>query len=199
MLPNDARRVLYVGTRISEREVGGREQLSGLLRRALQASISDEIQIVDLRRAKVTAWTALLAIFRGYVDGISSAVLGRVTSDIQSGSIDTVFLDGSNLGAIAKVVKRAHAGVEVVSFFHNCEARFFLGAFRRKPTLRSLAVMIANWRAEAMAVSHSDRLICLSERDSSMLGGLYGRRGTDILPMAMSREISYHLSLKIAL
>jgi len=104
---------------------------------------------------------------------------------IDEGRANTLLLDGSNLGSIARAVKRARPEVEVITFFHNCEARFFLGAFRQGKSLRSAGVLAANYLAERRAVHFSDKRICLNKRDSDVLSSVYGKGATHLLPMAM--------------
>ena len=90
------------------------------------------------------------------------------------------------MGAAAKIIKQQCPTVEVSTFFHNVEAQFFLGSFKHSKTLRALAVLMVNFLAERKTVYYSDKLICLSDRDSSLLRRLYGRAATHISPMALA-------------
>ena len=95
-------------------------------------------------------------------------------------SIGRIFLDGSNLGRLARAIKN-NSHVEVLTFFHNVEARFFLGALKQYRSAHALGVLAANYVSERMAVRYSDRLITLSKRDSAGIADLYGRAATDVL------------------
>ena len=127
----------------------------------------------------------LRGAIRGYVDGIDNASLGEILERIETERIDTVFLDGSNLGAAAAAIQATRPDVRVITFLHNVEARFFWGAFRSRRSLRSLAILVANAIAERKAVRASDVLVVLSERDSAGLGRLYGRRADVVAPMVL--------------
>ncbi len=83
------------------------------------------------------------------------------------------------------VLKRRMPGVEVITFFHNVEARFFWGSWRMRRTLHALGVLVANTLAERKAVKYSDKIVCLSQRDSRLLNRLYGRGATHIAPMVL--------------
>jgi glycosyltransferase involved in cell wall biosynthesis len=74
---------------------------------------------------------------------------------------------------------------EIITFFHNVEARFFLGSFWQVKTIRALVVLVVNYLAERKSVLYSDKIICLSERDSGLLKRLYGRSATHVSPLAM--------------
>jgi glycosyltransferase involved in cell wall biosynthesis len=56
-------------------------------------------------------------------------------------------------------------------------------------------VLIANYLAERKAVRHSDKIICLSERDSRLLRKIYGRSATHISPMALEDKLPTGLDL----
>lgn len=131
-----------------------------------------------------------LAAQGGCIDGITPASSAAVLARIERDRIDTVWLDGSNLGHLARSIKRARPAVRVIAFCHNVEARFFAGALRAAPSLHGAAVVFANWRAERLAASHADCLVALSERDSAVLQRLYGRAADHILPMAMVDQVS---------
>jgi glycosyltransferase involved in cell wall biosynthesis len=128
---------------------------------------------------------AALQALRGYIDGITPDSEEAIVARIGAERIERVYLDGSNLGRLARAIKRAHPKTEIMTFFHNVEARFFAGALRQRPGPRPLAILIANWNAERLAARYSDRLIALNQRDSDGLTRLYGRAATDIVPMAL--------------
>jgi glycosyltransferase involved in cell wall biosynthesis len=130
----------------------------------------------------------MLRSLSGAVDGVSSSAERQIMARIAEERITQVYLNGSNLGYLARRIRRASDNPRLLTFFHNVEARFFLGSLRRRPSARAAGVLIANYRAERMAVRFSDRLIALSARDSVGLRRFYGRAATDILPMAMADE-----------
>jgi glycosyltransferase involved in cell wall biosynthesis len=116
-------------------------------------------------------------------------VVRAVADRVRAEQIDFVYLDGSNLGRLAPEIKRVSPRTQVLTFFHNVEARFFLGSLRTEKNLHALGVLAANFRAERDAVRHSDRLITLSERDKAGIRRLYGRAGTDILPLSIEDKL----------
>lgn len=164
---------------------GGRELLSRLTRDALADICGPRLAVLEIAPDPVTGWRSVDAVFNGYIDGLSREVVANATAKVKADAVGTVFIDGSNFGALAAALKREFSDVRVVTYFHNCEARFFLGAFRQLKSVRSLGVLLANFLAERSAVQSSDMLICLNERDSEQLFRLYGRSATHISAMAM--------------
>lgn len=176
--------LIYVTSHGPESSVGGREQISRLHGEVLLELFGDGFAMIVLD-GTVGAGGKL----RGYIDGVSRSSIESLIAQITRWGPRQVFLDGSNLGRVAEGIKKAVPQVEVLTFFHNCEARFFLGAFRKKWRPRALGVLIANYVAERRAVRHSDKLICLNSRDSRQLQGLYGRGATHLSAMALQDRL----------
>jgi len=130
-----------------------------------------------------------MGAFNGHIDGLTRPLIQNALQRIQRELVGKVFIDGSNLGEFVKAVKRSFPTVEVVTFFHNVEARFFLGSLNQARSMRALAVLAVNYFAERKSVRFSDKIICLSERDSHLLRRIYGRAATHISPMAMQDKL----------
>ena len=177
----DARRVLLIHATDPAAPPGGRAMLSRINARLLRELLGDDL--VDFR-LPVRPGTPRGAI-RGHVDGIDDSSLGDILDQVRTARIDTVFFDGSNLGAAASAIKTARPDVRVITFFHNVEARFFWGSLRARRSVRSIAVLIANYIAERKAVRASDVLVVLSDRDSAGLHRLYGRAADVIAPIVL--------------
>lgn len=173
------KQVFYItnGTRGSG--VGGREQLSELHRQVLLDLFGEDFECIVL--SDVASFGKLF----GYLNGVSRGSIDLICRRILESGCKQVFLDGSNLGRLAEGIKRRFPDVEVLTFFHNCEARFFFGAFRLSKSPRALAVLFANYLAERSAVRFSDKRICLSQRDGDQLVRLFGFGATHISAMAM--------------
>ncbi|MEF2072045.1 glycosyltransferase [Consotaella aegiceratis] len=167
---------------------GGRELLGKLNRDVLQSLYGSELVYIDLPARNLKDIRGYLSAFRGHMDGLNAETIRSALAIIDGESAEKVFLDGSNLGGIIPFIKRRRPAVEVITFFHNVEARFFWGSFLARRTPRALAVLMANYLAERKAVRGSDKIVCLSERDSRMLKRLYGRGATHIAPMALEDQ-----------
>jgi glycosyltransferase involved in cell wall biosynthesis len=167
---------------------GGRELLCQLNHDALKEIYGDRLLLLELPRSRLRGFQSIIGAFRSHIDGLNDAVIHNALQTIQKEKVAKVFVDGSNLGAFVKIVKRELPNIEVSTFFHNVEARFFLGALRQTTALgalRALAVLIVNYLAERKAVRYSDKIICLGTRDSRLLQKLYGRAATHVSPMAL--------------
>jgi hypothetical protein len=189
MSRNRAYRLLLVTNELQERPAGGRELLCRLNHDALKEILGERMEVLELPRRPIQGVKPVVDAFRGHIDGVSRSAIAEALSAIRAGNIDKVFVDGSNLGGFVKAVKQGCPAVEVSTFFHNVEARFFFGSLRQRLTLRALGVLVANYLAERRAVGFSDKLICLSERDSRLLRRLYGRAATHVSPLAMRDQM----------
>lgn len=128
-------RLLFVTPARADVAIGGREQLSALHRRALSDLLASDFHACPLPQAGGSVVRKL----RGEIDGVSDARITEILGAIDREEIDTVWLDGTNLGLIAKAVAEGRPHVRIISFAHNVEADFFAASLRRAPSPRSHA------------------------------------------------------------
>ncbi len=172
---------------------GGRELLCKLNYDSLHSIYSDRMVLFELMDGGLRDLCSIINAFRGHIDGVNNTSIGNALLLIRESEVSQVFVDGSNLGGFVQSLKLNMPHVEVTTFFHNVEARFFLGSLRLEKTLHALGVLVANTLAERKAVKYSDKIVCLSERDSCLLKRLYGRGATHIAPMVLEDQstVSY--------
>jgi len=168
---------------------GGRELLCKLNHDALKEIYGDRLVVFELQRQQLKGLKPIVNAIRGHIDGLNEAVIGKALQTIRSENISKLFVDVSNLGGFVAVAKKRFPKLEISTFFHNVEARFFLGSLKQARSLRALAVLIVNYVAERKSARYSDKIICLSERDSGLLQATYGRGATHVAPMAMQDKV----------
>lgn len=177
--------VMLVTNQLQPLPSGGRELLCNLNHEALKEIYGDSLVLIQLRPSRLRRLLPVINAFRGHIDGLDDALIAEVIQTILAKNVVKVFVDGSNLGGLVKSVKKELPRIESITFFHNVEARFFLGSFWQVKTMHALVVLMVNYLAERKSVLFSDKLICLSERDSTLLKRLYGRAATHVSTMAM--------------
>jgi len=97
-------------------------------------------------------------------------------------SYDTIFIDRSVFGLVAKELKQSGYKGRIISFFHNVEVPYFEAKLGSKPGKRFLLRCIdANDR---YACQYSDRTIALNPRDDEELYQRYGRKADVLIPVA---------------
>jgi hypothetical protein len=161
--------ILLITKKIEIRPSGGRELLCKLNRDCLKDIFGEDLHVLELESRPLTGVRSFLGAFKGHIDGLNSAAIEQAVRQIRSNQISLAFVDGSNLGEVAAVLRKQAPGVRIITFFHNVESRFFFGSLKASPSLRALAVLTVNYLAERKAVRCADRLIMLSGRDSDLL------------------------------
>lgn len=179
-------KTLLITPRYALPPLGGRAQLSHLHRECLNDILGEDLLVHELDPAPPIGVGGVIGAMRGHLDGISAATERAIVARVQEEGIRRIFLNGSNLGRLARAIRNGHRSVEVMTFFHNVEARFFLGSLKHEKGARALGILAANYLAERMAVRNSQRVIAMSHRDSHGLRRLYGRGATDLLPLAIA-------------
>ena len=184
-----ANRVMLVTNELQDSPVGGRQQLCKLNHDALKAICGERLVLVELPRRRLRGLRQFLNAFKGHIDGLNATVIDEAIHTIRTRNVGKLFVDGSNLGGLVKLVKQEFPNVEVTTFLHNVEARLFLGLLRYAKTPRALAMLVANYLAERKTVDFSDKIVCLSERDSGLLARIYGRAATHISAIAIKDKV----------
>lgn len=180
---------LLLTKKLDHNPKGGRELLCKLNYDALRSIFGHQLIIFELPQALPTKLFKRFNAFNGYIDGLDEKNIASAISLIKSENVQKVFVDGSNFGIFVEYLKKNLPNIEITVFFHNVEARFFLGSFRQQKSLRALAVLAVNYLAEKKAVSYSDKIICMSERDSGLLQKIYGRPATHVSSMALEDKM----------
>ena len=183
-MQRDAKLLLFTGG-LKSGAVSGREKLCQLNHDVLLRLLGDAVVVFkDFQRVDNLLSRSVLAA-AGYLDGLSPTQVERVFRIVYDEGISTIFIDGSNYGVLAQKLKTKRPELEIITFFHNVEVRFFIGALRHKPGPKSLLIALANYYAEKNAVKFSDKIVCLNKRDSDLLRKVYGRAADFIAPMAL--------------
>ncbi len=177
-------KLMLVASRVDEGPAGGRALLSRLIQRCLERLLGEDLVVHELDPAASKPLSRIAGMC-GYIDGLTPTRLDCIIEAARAVNVERIIIDGSNRGVLAAAIRKRLPHVEILTFFHNVEGRFFWGSLKRQRSVHALGVLLANYFAERAAVRHSDRLIVLSARDSDTLARLYRRRATDILPLAM--------------
>ena len=188
-LKSPASRLLLITNKLHDSPAGGRELLCKLNHDALKDIYGDRFVLFELTSRTLKGVRPILRAFKGHIDGLDESTIASVVQIIQREKVDKVFVDGSNLGEIVKEIKTRLPQVDVSTFFHNVEARFFWGSLHQQMSLRALAILIVNYLAERKSVRYSDKIICMSQRDSCLLQKVYGRQATHLSPMALQDKM----------
>ncbi len=177
--------ILLITNKLTTGNTGGREQLCRLNRSILEELYSNRFNLVEIKKPQPISFIEKVAALWGHIDGLNKASIEYIKNEVRTGYIDQVFIDGSNLGEISRIIKLHFPNVKIYTFFHNVESKFFIGAFRKNPSFHALSVFLVNYLAEKKSIKHSDQIICLNERDSSLLGKWYGRTANYTSPMSI--------------
>lgn len=96
---------------------------------------------------------------------------------------DTVFIDRSVFGIIAKKLKKQKYPGRIITFFHNVEVPYFEAKLGKKPG-RSVVLRCADYN-DRYSCQYSDKIIVLNKRDDAEIFARYGRRGDAITPVVL--------------
>jgi glycosyltransferase involved in cell wall biosynthesis len=108
----------------------------------------------------------------------------RMLKDLLSEThFDWVFVSDVVTGRVVPLVKKAAPGTKTAVFFHNV-MRLYAGEYVRSCGPSHFPFYFAACRNESLAVKHSEKLIVLNARESSLLEKFYKRKADLELPIS---------------
>jgi glycosyltransferase involved in cell wall biosynthesis len=185
-------KVLFVGNRPSKVTCGG-DQVN-LRNLSLLESVFGAENIVcfplDSYAGTFSGPVRLLRKFRTlcqslrlYAGGLDSSREKALMRTVAEGDFGWVFIPDVQIGRVVPRIKKISPSTQVATFFHNV-MRLYAKAYVKSGGVSHLPFYFAACRNETLAVRHSDRLIVLNSRESSLLKKIYGR-GADLeLPIS---------------
>lgn len=107
---------------------------------------------------------------------------------IDEKGIDTVYLDMSLLGSLARDIKKYYPGIGIISFFHNVEYDYRLEYIKTIAFHNKLLMHISAWdarRSERLTCLYSNVIIALNSRDANQIYKYYHRKPDVLIPVCL--------------
>lgn len=86
---------------------------------------------------------------------------------------DIVFIEGSKLGHLAKLIKEKGFEGKIFSYFHNCEYMLDKGIMNNKWNIANRISLNSVWHNESYSLLYSDCCIFINQRDKLELQKIY--------------------------
>ncbi|WP_320675018.1 glycosyltransferase [Prochlorococcus sp. MIT 1341] len=177
--------ILLVTKDLSDCFIGGRERLSQTYRSLLHKLFPESLLIFCPYPYSVNAFARYIYSIVGMLDGLTPSRIFSIITLVKKNNIELVFIDGSNYGLIALVLRLYCPNVHITSLFHNVESRFFWGSFLRKKTLKALGIILSNYIAEFFCIWCSHTSITLTSHDQKKLKFLYQKESSEVVPLVI--------------
>ena len=163
-------------------------------------SENQSVYEIDMNRDVTTKYKITKYFTRsyGYIAGLRKKYLIDIKQIInESSSIDTVCINSSLYGLVAKYIKQNFPQLKVIMFFHNAEYQYAIEEFKsQKKTLKLLIQIVNHFHAEYLALKYSDLRFVLSKRDDEHLKKIFRNKINHILPISIEDkgQIAYKVS-----
>lgn len=148
------------------------------------------IRPIDSKRTLGEYLSRMTGIVKGYMGGLTDVHLHSIINIICKGDITDVFIDSSQLGILARRIKKINKNIRIYTFFHNVEYDYMRSVTIESGDYAHCFWMYGAWRNEHDACKFSDSKIVLNADDSNRLHQLYGCDIDAIVPITM--RDNYH-------
>jgi hypothetical protein len=188
-------KVLYISTIVGDLNSGG-----GVVSGANHNAIKQCKKISSLKTIKIgspvseksVVYSRIITLFYSifnYATGLYPKALKEILNSKDLSECDYVWVDGSLLGKLNKLIKDKYPEKKIITFFHNVEFDFWSDLGKKRGRAYKLIVNSC-CNNEKLAVCNSDYIFTLTNSDSERLKNLYGR-GTDlVLPVTFKSKNS---------
>jgi len=175
-------KILFIANKYND--IGGRQNLTERNKTILSKIFQKKTQIFLIKKKKLDILQKIRNLILGHIDGVDNIVLNDILKKIKKNNIKYIFIDGSNLGEVAKFLKKK-IRITIFIFFHNVESYFFYKLFIKVKTIKSFVIFLINYISEKKSIKYADKIISLSNRDSQLLDKVYGRKPEYIFPVTV--------------
>jgi hypothetical protein len=156
--------------------------------------ISNSVDIYSLRRnvSFFNKFYKLLFSIFGFYFPLTPFEMIKIFKVIKSKKIETVYIDNSRYGALAKYIKQQDNSIFVYTFFHNVEVDYL--NVRNKDSILHQYITDAVSNAEFDALDYSDKCAFITTRDRDQFGSRAER--SSIIPVSLNDSYKTNLSIK---
>lgn len=184
------RKILYVTFANEEAATGG-GQCAGRNLESLQQLVGKDRVVTYIlypqkgSRTFTQRLQRLMGVIKGYMGGLTDEHIRNIMRILSESTFTDVFIDSSQLGILARLIRSRFGDIRICTFFHNIEQDYM-----RSVTVESGDNAHAFWIRGARinekdACRYSDSVIVLNAKDSSRLAELYSRKADALIPITM--------------
>ena len=110
--------------------------------------------------------------------------------------VDIVWLDSSNLGFLAKLIRDFNKKIKILTFFHNVEFKFMLDQLKLTQNPKFLYRIFLAYYNEKIACKYSDKILCYNKRDAKKILQKYGRYPDVLIPISLKDDFASNIVYK---
>lgn len=127
-------------------------------------------------------------IFKCYMGGLTQQHLEIIIGKISTSYYTDIFIDSSQLGYIAKVVRKNFPDLRIYTFFQNMEYDFISSSvWDGKDFLHAFKIPMTKYN-ERCACRYSDKIIVFNSRDASRVKEVYHRDADMQIPIWLTDD-----------
>lgn len=140
----------------------------------------------EIRPAESNKVKTLYNLLRGYCCGIRKEIVSEIITIIKSESIEIVFLCSSKIGVMSRILSNIFPKIKIITFFHNIEKQYGDELLKTSYSIKNKFINRVIEKNEQYAISYSNFLITMNQRDNHLLSQLYNKNSDLILPLGFT-------------
>lgn len=159
---------------------------------SLIEAVSDCVLWYTIEQDQPSLCKRVLRMLNGRTYSISQKNIAEICGLIENEGYDIIFYDYAYGATLIKDLKRKYPQLKIIKFFHD------VNAYRLKSIIKSKKLFSIKGenrikyyfyyrgikKTEKIAVKYSDKVLCLSNRDSDLLIKYYNRGADEVFPVS---------------
>ena len=141
----------------------------------------------DKKRSIKTYAQALWRMPKGYYFGLTKQKAQDIL--VRAKEYDTVFIDRTVFGVLARDLKKAGYTGRIVAHYHNIEKVYFDAKLPKWLPFRQVLLRCVQ-KNDQWSAQYADKVIALNERDAEIIRQHYGRKVDLLVPIAMADQLT---------
>lgn len=180
------KRVLFIRYKKSNGIIDGGEQVAGMHSLALSQLVGEDHVVTyyihndDKKRKLSDYFFGIIFLPFNFFFGLTPKKVRGICKTAQA--FDVVFIDRSVFGIIAKKLKETNYKGEIITFFHNAEAKYFDAKLSKRLPFRDTVIRCVD-RNDAYSFQYSHKTIVLNRRDGNYLAERFGKQPDMVIPI----------------
>lgn len=125
-------------------------------------------------------------VFTGRLGGLTFQKQKLILEAITEYRPDILYLDHSQLGILARLVKLKHPNLPIITHFHNIETEYIETNYSKWPVIKQLLVAVAQ-KTEWTAAQYSNHCLVLTEADRGSVIKINKDAIISVIPAILNR------------
>lgn len=165
-------KMLFISQRINDIASGARVVSRTNLEVLKNVIDNDSLTVFEIKKEKTSRLKRVIRKSKGYLDGLTPKDIKNIYALISSNEINTVYIDSSYFGILAKKIKKSFPNIIIIVFYHDILVHWWKQT-HGKNIFSYIFNLFLYSNSEKKCAINADMSLVMTDRDSKLLSKIY--------------------------